>query len=176
MKRFVVISGCSGGGKSTLLTELATRGCSTVEEPGRRIVKQELEGDGSRLPWVDMIAFAQAALALALEDYQQSLHRKGRVFFDRGIVDAAAALAHFSKNPEAADILRQQHYNPKVFLTPPWPEIYEADAERKHGFHNAVAEYERLLEVYAGAGYVTHILPKVNVGGRADFVFDTLAE
>ena len=35
--RFVVISGCSGGGKSTLLSELGRRGYGTVEEPGRRI-------------------------------------------------------------------------------------------------------------------------------------------
>ncbi|MPT22826.1 MAG: ATPase, partial [Starkeya sp.] len=41
MDRFVVISGCSGGGKSTLLTELARRGFAVVEEPGRRIVAEE---------------------------------------------------------------------------------------------------------------------------------------
>src|SRR6516165_9149624 len=50
--RFVVISGCSSGGKSTLLAELGRRGHATVEEPGRRIVRQELAGDGSALPWV----------------------------------------------------------------------------------------------------------------------------
>jgi predicted ATPase len=32
---FVVISGCSGGDKSTLLIELGRRGYATVEEPGR---------------------------------------------------------------------------------------------------------------------------------------------
>ena len=34
-----VISGCSGGGKSTLLMELARRGHAVVDEPGRRIVQ-----------------------------------------------------------------------------------------------------------------------------------------
>ena len=38
MDRFIILSGCSGGGKSTLLAELARRGFATVEEPGRRIV------------------------------------------------------------------------------------------------------------------------------------------
>ena len=47
MDRFVVISGCSGGGKSTLLAELGRRGHAFVEEPGRRIVKEELKGAGS---------------------------------------------------------------------------------------------------------------------------------
>jgi predicted ATPase len=53
MDRFVVISGCSGGGKSTLLAELRGRGYAVVEEPGRRIVREELEGRGAALPWVD---------------------------------------------------------------------------------------------------------------------------
>jgi len=54
--RFVVISGCSGGGKSTLLAELGSHGYATVEEPGRRIVKEELKAGGPALPWVDEIA------------------------------------------------------------------------------------------------------------------------
>jgi predicted ATPase len=44
MNRFVVISGCSGGGKSTLLAELGRRGHAVVEEPGRRIACSRAEG------------------------------------------------------------------------------------------------------------------------------------
>lgn len=47
--RSVVISGCSGGGKFSLLEELAARAYAIFEEPGRRIVGQELTGDGARL-------------------------------------------------------------------------------------------------------------------------------
>ncbi len=68
MERFVVVSGCSGGGKSTLLAELGRRGHSVVEEPGRRIVRQELHDGGSALPWIDAAAFARRAVAMALED------------------------------------------------------------------------------------------------------------
>ena len=66
--RFVVISGCSGGGKSTLLAELAGRGYAVVEEPGRRIVQEELAASGAALPWVDAAAFAGRAMAVALAD------------------------------------------------------------------------------------------------------------
>jgi hypothetical protein len=34
MENFVTISGCSGGGKSTLLSELRRRGFATIDEPG----------------------------------------------------------------------------------------------------------------------------------------------
>lgn len=56
--RHVVLSGCSGGGKSTLLSALGRRGWVVVPEPGRRIVEEEQRGDGRALPWVDLAAFA----------------------------------------------------------------------------------------------------------------------
>jgi predicted ATPase len=83
--RFVVISGCSGGGKSTLLIELARRGHAVVDEPGRRIVKEELRGDGSALPWVDGAGFARRAIGVALADRDTASRLGGWVFFDRGI-------------------------------------------------------------------------------------------
>jgi hypothetical protein len=46
----VMISGYSGGGKSTLLAELARRGHATVPEPGRRILAEERAVDGRALP------------------------------------------------------------------------------------------------------------------------------
>ena len=68
MDRFVVISGCSGGGKSTLLGEFARRGHAVVDEPGRRIVREEIERNGTALPWVDGAAFARRAVDMALAD------------------------------------------------------------------------------------------------------------
>ena len=87
-----MISGCSGGGKSTLLAELAGRGYAVVEEPGRRIVQEELAGSGAALPWVDAAAFARRAITVALADRMAARRLNGWVFFDRGLIDAAAAL------------------------------------------------------------------------------------
>lgn len=174
IERFIVISGCSGGGKSSLLLELAKRGYSIVEEPGRRIVRQELDGDGSCLPWNNMTAFARNALELALDDHRAALDQNGVVFFDRGIVDAAAALANASSDSRAANVLEFEYYNRNVFLTPPWLEIYVQDSERRHSFDDAVIEYERLLEVYFTCGYTVHILPKASVVDRANFVLNNL--
>jgi len=88
-RRFVILSGCSGGGKSTLLAELASRCFATVEEPGRRIVKEERAGEGRALPWADPVAFSRRAIALALEDLGAAGRYEGWVFFDRGLSDAA---------------------------------------------------------------------------------------
>lgn len=54
MNRSVVMSGCSGGGKSTLLTELGRRGYPVVEEPGHRIVAEQMRSNGMALSWIDI--------------------------------------------------------------------------------------------------------------------------
>lgn len=176
MERFVVISGCSGGGKSTLLTELGRRGHFIVEEPGRRIVKQELQECGSALPWTDAVAFARRAIAMALEDRASADALNGWVFFDRGLIDAAAALQHLTGELVLTALAREHRYHRTVFLTPPWPEVYQSDPERRHGLEVAEAEYSRLLEVYPALGYEISLLPKVSVSERADFIERTLGK
>lgn len=130
MNRFIILSGCSGGGKSTLLAELARRGFVTVEEPGRRIVIEETRNNGTALPWIDIEAFARRAITMALEDRQKA-PADGLVFFDRGLIDAASALRHVGGDGFIDTLKNTHRYNPLVFLTPPWPEIYQGDDERR---------------------------------------------
>jgi predicted ATPase len=80
MDHFVVISGCSSGGKSTLLAELSQRGHAVVAEPGRRIVQEELQCGGPALPWVDAAAFARRAIEMAIADRERARSLSGWVF------------------------------------------------------------------------------------------------
>jgi predicted ATPase len=174
MDNFVILSGCSGGGKSTLLEELSRRGYPTVEEPGRRIIAEETATGGSALPWVDGIAFARRAIAMALADRAEATGKTGWVFFDRGLIDAAAALQHFSGEPALEKLGATHRYHRRVFLTPPWPDIYRNDSDRRHGLEAGIAEYERLLDAYALLGYQTVVLPKIEVEKRADYLLSML--
>jgi predicted ATPase len=176
VSRFVVISGCSGGGKSTLLAELGRRGYRVAEEPGRRIVHEETERGGSALPWMDMAAFLRRAIAMSLDDRVSAGTGEGWVFFDRGLVDAASALQQLTGEAVLESIAQIHRYYRRVFLTPPWPEIYVTDPERRHVLDAAVEEYERLLKVYPALGYDVSILPKMPVADRADFVLKALGE
>ncbi|MEA3233914.1 AAA family ATPase [Pseudomonas mosselii] len=175
MKHFVVISGCSGGGKSTLLSELRRRGHAVIEEPGRRVVQQEERAGGKALPWLDMEAFLRRAIDVALEDYANASYSSSQwVFFDRGLIDAAAALQALTGDPILEKLSQQHHYHSHVFLAPPWAEIYAQDAERRHDMTAAVCEFERLQNAYPALGYAVSLLPKVSVIARADFVLATL--
>ncbi len=168
--KFILLTGCSGGGKSTLLDVLAERGFATVPEPGRRIVAEELAGDGKALPWVDMQAFALRAIDLARADIEAAQQLKGPVFFDRGLIDAAVALEH-SGGPKVKETLGPYRpYGRRVFMAPPWQELFVADAERRHDFDAAVGEHLRIEQALEALGYFRSVLPKVSVNKRADIV------
>ena len=113
---------------------------------------------------------------MALTDRASAAALDGWVFFDRGLVDAAAGLEHLTGEQVLATLGRAHRYHRHVFLTPPWPEIYVTDLERRHDFNAALAEYSRLLEAYPSLGYEFIVLPKVGVVERADIVLTTLAQ
>lgn len=174
MERFVVLSGCSGGGKSTLLAELRSRGHTVVDEPGRRVIAQERMREGSALPWRNMAAFAERAIAMALADWEEARRSTGFVFFDRGLIDAVVALEHASGQPSLYRAATRR-YRSHVFLTPPWPEIFASEPDRRHGWNEALAEYDRLQRGFKSLGHAIHILPKDGVIERADIVLESLS-
>ena len=157
-----------------MLNELHRRGYATVEEPGRRIVKEELECDGPVLPWIDPEAFLRRAFDLAVADYNNASLRDGWVFFDRGVIDAAAGLERVLGKSAVTRLGTSYRYHGQVFLTPPWPQIYQTDPERRHSLNDAVAEYEHLRDLLPTLGYRVILLPKIDVSERANFVLRAL--
>ena len=172
---YIIISGCSGGGKSTLISALRERGERVIEEPGRRIVRDELARGGALLPWLDPAGFARRAIDVSIEDLRTVEQCAERVFFDRGLVDAAVALAHVTGESVEHILSTQPRFHRRMFLAPPWAEIFASDAQRPHGFDEASSEYERLAVAYPRLGYEVILLPKVNVNDRADFVLSKMS-
>lgn len=169
---FILITGCSGGGKSALLAELARRGFAVCEEPGRAIVREQLACGGDALPWKDAAKFAERAARVSIENLAHAAGRDGIAFFDRGLIDAVCALERMNAAvpSDIAEAFLRSRYNRTVFLAPPWPEIFATDAERKHGFEESLVEYTHLEKRLPELGYETVMLPKTSVTERADFV------
>lgn len=172
--RHVILSGCSGGGKSTLLASLRNRGIVTVAEPGRRIVADEMCRGGKALPWVDLEAFAKRAIAMAISDRARFPDAETWIFFDRGLVDAAVALEHATGVAASETLAGTDRFHQEVFLTPPWPKIYRRDGERRQDIDEGIAEYHRLLDAFGQLGYDPVILPKTDVESRSDFILARL--
>ena len=170
--RFFVLSGGPGSGKTTLIEALGRRGLATTAEAGRAIIRDQTAIGGPATHQNDPALFAEIMLAFDMQSYRLALDKEGPVFFDRGVTELAGyhrmmgmpAPAHFRT---AAERFR---YNPKVFIAPPWPEIFANDGERKQSFREAVTTHDACVRIYAEFGYEIVPLAKASVEERLRFV------
>lgn len=168
---YIVVSGCSGGGKSTILTHLANNGYMVVVEPFLQILKEQLSIEGGSTPYSNRSSFLELCLSKCLSDFEAQSKKNDFIFFDRGLVDSFHASRNSQDFLNAAKMFR---YNTKVFFVPPWKEIYKQDDYRKHDFETAVADCEKLRATYIDLGYHLTELPKGSVKDRVDFILTNL--
>jgi predicted ATPase len=170
--RFFVLTGGPGSGKSTLIDALQQAGFSRSIEAGRGIIQEQVGIGGPAVPWGDRGLFAELMLCWEMRSYRLAEQQSGPVFFDRGVPDVVGYLrlsrlpvpAYFEK---AAEIFR---YNHRVFIAPPWQEIFQQDRERKQDFDEAMRTCEVLAETYKALGYELIELPRISVAERVRFI------
>ncbi|HTH52923.1 MAG TPA: AAA family ATPase [Edaphobacter sp.] len=175
----IVLSGGPGAGKTALLEELRHRGYACSAEVARRIIQQQVGAGGDALPWAYREKYARLMLEASVESWKADAIAGAVTFFDRGIPDTLcyARLVGLSTDLEQTteECCRQYRYWHRVFLAPPWREIYETDAERKQDFEEAIRTYDLMARTYAGCGYEVVPLPLTPVAERADFVLAAIA-
>ena len=167
--RFFVLTGGPGSGKSTLIEALRRAGYAGMLEAGRGIIRDQLAIEGRALPWREPILFAEMMLSWDVRSYRDAEQFSGPVFFDRSVVDVAGYLRLLGlpvpKHVEKA--VELFHYNRKVFIAPPWEEIFEQDQARKQDFTEAVRTYETMVSIYIDKGYRLVELPCGSVEGES---------
>ncbi len=168
VQNHILITGCSGGGKSTLIEALAREGFAIVSEPGRRLIAAGI------YPWDDLERFLIEAARLAEQDLQSVADVEGPVFFDRGLIDAFAGLERLGGPSVTQRLGKWRPYARRVFLAPPWPAIFQSDDERRHGFDQARIEYDHLVRLLPTLDYVCEKLPLVSVERRVAFIRERL--
>lgn len=166
--RRVLITGCSGGGKSTLLAEMAGRGWATVPEPGRRVIAAERAAGGQGMPWRDFDRFLKLCCTFAISDWETA--GAGTTLFDRGLVDAVLAQRQRTPGLDAKAILSAFPYDRHVAVVPPWPALFHHDTDRRLNFQAAIAEYDTIRAGLSALGYILHDLPRGTVAARADWL------
>lgn len=106
------------------------------------------------------------------EAHQRVADAKRPIFFDRGLPDVIGyrRLEGLPVPDTLQSLCRDRRYHPRVFIAPPWPEIYANDAERRQSLAEAERTYRMMREVYLEFGYELLELPRVSVGERVAFV------
>ncbi|QKW07183.1 AAA family ATPase [Streptomyces sp. NA04227] len=198
-ERFVVITGGPGAGKSTLIDRLQEAGFARSQEAGRGVIQDQTAVGGRALPWTDPDLFAELMLCWELRSYRDLAAHAARsvspgsaasaasagpdspspgpVFFDRGIPDIVGYL-RLENRPVPAHIdtaAREFRYHRRVFIAPPWPEIYRRDAERRQSLADAERTYASMVTTYTEYGYELVRLPRVSVAERVRFVTEHLS-
>ncbi|GAB2674073.1 AAA family ATPase [Saccharopolyspora gloriosae] len=174
--RRIVVTGGPGSGKSTLLDRLGAAGYARSEEAGRGVIRDQLAVGGAALPWADRALFAELMLCWELRNYRSAAG--GTVLFDRGLPDIAGYLRveGLAVPAHVHAAARDLRYERRVFLAPPWPEIYRTDEERAQSPEVARRTCEVMAETYAEYGYDLVELPKAPVDDRARFVRDAIED
>lgn len=171
---FFVLTGGPGGGKSTLINVLRQRGYESVDETARLIIKKRLSAGLSPRP--SPTEFANEMFEQDLAEFHSRIDSSKITFFDRSFLDSAALIydADGRQFEKIAELLNTNRFNPTIFITPPWKDIYTSDDERDQTFEEAVATYHKLFDWYCSKGYSLNLLPKTSVDARADFILNKI--
>lgn len=171
----VIVSGGPGVGKTTLLSELATRGYTVVAESAREIIRERRAS--GLAPRSEPAEFAQELLRRDRAKYEQHASGARLIFFDRCLVEsiAMAQEAEAITPAESSATLRSLDFHRRVFILPPWQQIYVPDAERDHDFEHCRRVHEALTLWYLGCGYQVHEVAPAPVRSRAEQVLQVLA-
>jgi predicted ATPase len=169
-----VITGGPGSGKTTLLDALEKAGYRRSVEAGRAVIQQQLATGGGGLPWQDRTRFADLMLGWEIRSYDEALQASGPVFFDRGVPDVVGYLRLIGEiiPKHMKEAATKYRYNRRVFIAPPWLEIFRQDDERKQDFAEAVRTYEAMVATYAENGYELVEIPKLPIQERVSFVIE----
>ncbi len=172
--RFFVLTGGPGSGKSAIIEALHEAGYARAPEAGRAIIQDQVAIGGSALPWNNPALFAEVMLSWDIRSYREAQQSTETVFFDRGVVDVLGYLRLVGlPTPEHINqAVATFRYNQRVFIAPPWEEIFVTDHERKQDFATAVRTYEAMITAYGENGYELIELPRTSVDRRMRFVLE----
>lgn len=166
-----VLSGTTCAGKSSICTELLTRGYTTVPEITRSVFESLLKKGMSRKD----IEVNDRNVRMAIFEHDRRLHHAlsllhdHLLFFDRGLPDQVAFFeaSGISDTSAVLSLAAQIRYK-GVFMLDPLP--FVADPVRTNDEARRVKIHESLWRIYSKLGYDPFRIPIMSIADRTDTI------
>lgn len=175
-KELVVITGGPGTGKTTIIDGLIEQGYSCFPEISRQITLEAKKQGIEQLFLEKPLLFSELLLEGRKKQFNSALQDQSEiVFMDRGIPDILAYMHYIGDSyPAFFDQACKDHNYGKVFVLPPWQEIYISDEARYENYEQAKLIFDHLLETYQKYGYTLIEVPKGTLEERIVFILNEL--
>lgn len=175
-KEIVVIIGGPGTGKTTIIDGLLSKGYCCYPEISREVTMEAKKHGIEQLFLENPLLFSELLLEGRKKQFQNAvIETHDIVFLDRGIPDVLAYMHYIGDSyPAFFDLACREHIYTKIFLLPPWKEIYVSDDQRYENFEQAKLIYNHLTETYQKYGYNLIEVPKGTVEERIEYIINQL--
>ena len=175
-KNIIVIIGGPGTGKTTIIDGLTAKGHCCYPEISREVTLEAKKQGIEQLFLENPLLFSELLLEGRKKQYKNALEEPHEVvFLDRGIPDVLAYMHYIGDSyPAFFHEACEEHIYTKIFILPPWEEIYISDDARYENYEQAKLIYSHLTETYEKYGYQLIEVPKDTVEKRIDFILESL--
>jgi predicted ATPase len=176
-KEIIVIIGGPGTGKTTIIDGLVQNGYCCYPEISRQVTAQAKQQGIEQLFLENPLLFSELLLEGRKKQFLDA-HQEPHniVFLDRGIPDVLAYMHYIGDSyPSFFDVACKEHIYSKIFILPPWGDIYVSDQERYENFEQAQLIHDHLVETYEKYGYELIEVPKDTVDKRILFILEQIS-
>ncbi|MEL6810364.1 MAG: ATP-binding protein [Bacteroidota bacterium] len=181
----IVITGGPAVGKTSLIQALEAKDYFCFPEVIREFTLEETENKQPEALKSNPIVFADDSLLfnqrLIQGRSQQFLEaeklEQDYVFFDRGLPDVLAYMDLFDQTygEDFIHVCKELVYD-KIFILPPWKEIFSTDEGRFETYEEGIDLYKHLTHRYSALGYQPIVVPIGTISERLDFIFNCLSK
>jgi predicted ATPase len=177
-KEIIVIIGGPGTGKTSIIEKLIANGHCCYPEISRQVTLEAQKQGIEQLFLKNPLLFSELLLEGRKKQFESACNEPHEVvFLDRGIPDVLAYMHYIGDSyPSFFDTACREHIYTRIFILPPWEEIYVSDKERYENFEQAKLIYNHLTETYQNYGYELIEVPKDSVDNRILFILDKISK
>jgi predicted ATPase len=147
-----------------------------MPEISRTLTREAQQNGIEQLFLKKPLLFSELLLEGRISQFKDADKNAGStVFFDRGLPDIHAYLDFLGTSYPKIFIEKcLEHRYSKVFMLPPWKEIYKTDNERYESFEESLIIFDHLLMAYEEMNYKIHTVPEGSVHQRVSFILNSL--